>query len=662
MNNTKESPVPEKKDNPVASKDNPVSVSNDLKPASENPVSERNILEQASQITDPAKKPAAPPQNYSFLYSSDYWIKIIVITAIYYFTARIGQLMAIPPGNVTPVWPPSGIGLAVILLYGYRVWPIIFIGAFIDFVIIHFTGDWSTMLGPTLTAFGIATACTLQGLAGGYLVTNFGNIDDPFGKAKDVTRTLLLGAVSCLVASTIGVTTLCLAGMVPWKIFFDVWWTWYLGDTAGIFVFTPLIWVWVRYPLQSLTRTSVMEVVMLLACITLLGVILLTGPYPIIFTLIPPMVWAAFRFGYHGATATIFLTAAIAIWGTTHGAISFKGKTLNESLLLLQSFIGVSTLLTLILASTVAERFRAFLLLEDANRSLENKVKERTKELEASLQKVQGMQQQIIVQEKLASLGQLTAGIAHEIKNPLNFVNNFADLCEKQIAKMKTGIEAFKERLNPEENASLQKNFATLEGNMKKIHQYGIRADSILGNMLAHSRGERATTFQATDLNDLLEENFKLAYHAKRAQDSTFNINMQMKFDDDIGKVDILPQDFGRVILNLLNNAFYAVHQKKKELGERFFPTVTITSKNAGQDKVLVSIHDNGPGIPKEVIEKLFTPFFTTKPPGEGTGLGLSLSREVITGGHQGELNVDTKPGEYTLFTIIIPKKAIHKK
>lgn len=288
-------------------------------------------------------------------------------------------------------------------------------------------------------------------------------------------------------------------------------------------------------------------------------------------------------------------------------------------------------------------------------------VEEKNSKLEESLVQVQSMQKQIIVQEKLASLGQLTAGIAHEIKNPLNFVNNFAHLCEKQIAKIRELLNTTLDRLSPEEKTAFTKSVTIIEGNVQKIYQYGERADSILKNMLAHSRAGTGTTFQATAINSLLEENFKLVYHAKRAEDSTFNIQMQMKFDENLGEVDILPQEFSRVIINLLNNSFYAVNKKKKELGESFFPIVTITTKNLGPDKVFISIHDNGTGIPNSVLEKLYTPFFTSKPPGEGTGLGLSLSREVIVAAHHGEMSVETKEGEFTSFAITLPRKQTGK-
>jgi len=617
------------------------------------PVFEKSPAPQIEQNSRP----------YDFLLSSSYWNQFFIIAVSYYLMGRLGQLMSIPPGNVTPVWPPSGIALAAVLLYGYRIWPAIFLGALFGNTVAFYNGEtWTTMLHSIGTGVGISIGASLQAVAGKYLIATFGNIDEPIERARDVIITLTMGALSCLVNSTIGTSSLCLGGFAAWSNYLNIWWTWFLGDTAGIFVFTPLLWVWIKYPFPSITSANLLEICLLLTCLFVIGLILLTGHYPIVFTLIPPMVWASFRLKHHGATGIILLTSAIAIWGTIHGAAPFQGKSLNESLLLLQVFIGITTMLSLILASTVTERESAQLLLVEANLTLEDKVKHRTLELEDSLKKVQGMQQQIIVQEKLASLGKLTAGIAHEIKNPLNFVNNFAELSQKQIKNLEQIIPLIKERLDEQESGKLLKAFATLDSNIKKVHQYGLRADDVLKNMLSHARGSTGSDFQATDINALLEENFKLVYHAKRVEDSTFNINMQMKFDDSIGDIEILPQEIGRVIINLLNNAFYAVDQKKKELDGNYLPTVTITSKNIDEQKVLISVHDNGTGILKKHVESLYTPFFTTKPPGQGTGLGLSLSHEVIVDAHHGEIKVDTKEGAYTVFTIILPKKQNQKK
>ena len=246
----------------------------------------------------------------------------------------------------------------------------------------------------------------------------------------------------------------------------------------------------------------------------------------------------------------------------------------------------------------------------------------------------------------MASLGELTAGIAHEIQNPLNFVNNFSEVSVELIGEMQEEIE----------KGDLEEAMAIMEDirqNLDKINHHGKRADGIVKGMLQHSRtssGEK----QPTDLNALADEYLRLAYHGLRAKDKSFNAKLETHFDESIGKVNVVGQDIGRVILNLITNAFYVVRQKKQDQPEGFEPTVTVTTRRE-DNKVTLAVKDNGNGIPDNIREKIFQPFFTTKPTGEGTGLGLSMSYDIITKGHGGDLEVETSAGEGTVFTISIP-------
>jgi signal transduction histidine kinase len=246
----------------------------------------------------------------------------------------------------------------------------------------------------------------------------------------------------------------------------------------------------------------------------------------------------------------------------------------------------------------------------------------------------------------MASLGELTAGIAHEIQNPLNFVNNFSDLNSELIDEMKQEVES------GNLTAGLHVADIIKENNLK-INNHGRRADSIVKGMLLHSRqssGQR----EPTNINSLADEYLRLSYHGLRAKDKSFNATLQTDFDDQIGLINIVPQDIGRVFLNLFNNSFYAVSEKRKMQIPGYEPTVYISTRKSGQ-QVEIKIRDNGSGIPQKLLEKIFQPFFTTKPTGEGTGLGLSLSYEIITKGHRGTIDIDTKEGEHTEFIIRLP-------
>jgi signal transduction histidine kinase len=268
------------------------------------------------------------------------------------------------------------------------------------------------------------------------------------------------------------------------------------------------------------------------------------------------------------------------------------------------------------------------------------------KELEATLINLKATQNQLIQSEKMASLGELTAGIAHEIQNPLNFVNNFSEVNKELIGEMKESME----KGNFDAVKSIAKD---IEGNEEKIMIHGKRADGIVKSMLQHSRTSSGKK-EPTDINALADEYLRLAYHGLRAKDKSFNAKFKTDFDNAIGKIDIIPQDIGRVILNLINNAFYAVTVRKSQQQAGYEPVVTVSTLQSG-NKVEIRVRDNGNGIPKKIMDKIFQPFFTTKPAGEGTGLGLSLSYDIITKGHGGELRVVTKEGEGAEFIITLP-------
>jgi signal transduction histidine kinase/HAMP domain-containing protein len=266
-------------------------------------------------------------------------------------------------------------------------------------------------------------------------------------------------------------------------------------------------------------------------------------------------------------------------------------------------------------------------------------------------------QAQLVQSEKMASLGQLTAGIAHEIKNPLNFVNNFSELSVDLTKELTEELDRFQDKFEPKTMDYFHEILGDLEHNVRKINEHGKRADSIVKGMLLHSRGKPGE-MQKTDLNNLVQEYLNLAYHGFRAQDSTFNVKLETNYDAAIAPINIVPQNLSRVFLNIINNACYSVNEKKKEQGEKFAPVVSVVTKNLG-DKVEVTIRDNGKGIPQDIIDKIFNPFFTTKPTGKGTGLGLSMSYDIVVQEHKGELKVTSEVGEWAEFRITIPKNLV---
>src|SRR6266487_2243403 len=303
------------------------------------------------------------------------------------------------------------------------------------------------------------------------------------------------------------------------------------------------------------------------------------------------------------------------------------------------------------LVQTFADQ--AVIAIENAR--LFGQVQERTRELSLSLDDLRTAQDRLVQTEKLASLGQLTAGIAHEIKNPLNFVNNFSALSAELIDELDDVLKPA--ALDDKMREEIDELTHMLKGNLEKVVQHGKRADSIVKNMLLHSR-QGSGEHRPVDINALVDESLNLAYHGARAEKQGFNITLQRAFDPAAGEVDLFPQEITRVLLNLISNGFYAATKREAEAsGGDYKPTLAAVTRDLG-DRVEIRIRDNGTGIPPEVKERMFNPFFTTKPAGEGTGLGLSISHDIIVKQHCGSIEVDTQPGEFTEFKIVLPRGA----
>jgi signal transduction histidine kinase len=300
------------------------------------------------------------------------------------------------------------------------------------------------------------------------------------------------------------------------------------------------------------------------------------------------------------------------------------------------------------------ENFAAQATIAMENARLMDEIRAARDSAQSALDNLRAVQASLIQAEKMASLGQLTAGIAHEIKNPLNFVNNFASLSVDLLDELKQTAAPGFAVLDQATRTEIDDLTRTLSGNLEEINEHGNRADAIVRSMLEHSRGSSGER-RSCNLNTLVDEALTLAYHGARAQDQSFNITLERDFGEAVGPITLVPQDITRVLLNLFSNGFYAARRRQSMEANGFEPTLSVATHELG-DAIEIKVRDNGIGIPDEVTDKLFQPFFTTKPTGEGTGLGLSISYDIITQQHGGSTTVDSKVGEYSEFTIRLPR------
>ena len=295
--------------------------------------------------------------------------------------------------------------------------------------------------------------------------------------------------------------------------------------------------------------------------------------------------------------------------------------------------------------------------LEDVREKNQRLLETVNAELGEALSELKRAQASLVQSEKLSALGQLTAGIAHEIKNPLNFVNNFAEVSGELLDELQEELEPFLDSLEDDFKEDVLELFQTLTANLVKIKEHGARADRIVKGMLSHAH-EGPSSAASVDLNALVEECMSLTYHGMRAEHPEFNVTLERDFDGAAADVELFAQEFRRVLINLISNGCYALHQRQLNSNEADFkPVLTVSTRSLGED-VELRIRDNGTGIPASALGKIFNPFFTTKPVGEGTGLGLSLSYETVTQLHQGRIDVDTMEGEFTEFAVVLPRKS----
>lgn len=609
-----------------------------------------------------------------------YFFIFAMISLTYMWQGLAALQLALPPGVISPVWPASGLALAVLILYGRKYWPAVFLGSFVANAI---TNPATEAIAIPLS-LGIGLGASLQAIIGEFLWQKFSVSSNLFDDHRNVIALFLAAFIGCVINSTLGTFLIYTIELIPSDFVMTSWVTWWLGDASGIVLFTPFLLCWLQpFSREELFR-NLWKVAQMCIVIIFFGLIsfniAVNKYYHLSFLVIPCLLWIAFRFGAYGATFALLAFSSFAILVTTGGFGPFVRPylTLNESLLLLQIFISVISATTLLVLAILSELKRANQELENHSSVLERRVVERTLQLqernqtlqergdelnrqnmllEKTLHRLQMLQQRIITQEKLASLGSLMAGISHQMRNPLNFVINFAEIGFEAIEKAKEWLKKESADRGSQDLKEIQDVVKWVSDYLERIYKHGKKANAIVEKMIVHASGG-AGSYEPTNVNELVEEFTTLAYYSAHVRDQNFKVQVTKHLDRTLEPINIIPQAVSRAMINILNNAFYSVVQKgKSSTDPTFVPLVTISTKNLG-DHIAIIVRDNGLGIANEDREKLFHPFFTTKQ-GDGVGYGLALSRDLIEREQEGEITVDSIQGQYAEFTVLLPKEPI---
>jgi signal transduction histidine kinase len=568
------------------------------------------------------------------------WLLNISLAILILFFANLGKILGIQSidPHISLVWPASGIALAAVLLFGYKTWVGIFLGNLLYDYSQLYSGT-NAFIVPLIVALTISVGSTLQALVGGYVIRKFSS-PRYFTTVKDVFIFLIPGTLFvCMIASSIGTIALYFAGGLQNTSSLLTWFTFWLGDFMGIYVFTPLIVVWMLFKPKAIKEH---DLEFFLMVVSFLVILLLTFVWnlPPLHLFVPMTLWATYRYGMHGATTSVLLVAVIAtvVTGLGYGALNVY--LVGDKLLILAGFIGTTVATCLTFAAIINERSAAWASLHAHNVNLKEA-------LDLSAQELKEIHNNLFIKDKLASLGSLAIGVSNRIEKPLKSIATSIREGMDKLLLLKASIQEPKD----------QKYLDSIEDELNAIS----KSEASIGKILEVARNRAVKTTpekikcEYINLHTLINMCLDKISTLKNKRDPEFTFNTSKQYDSSVKSILVLPEDLEYVLMHFFDNALDAMQEKKQKLKENYTPSLSIQTINY-DNKVEIIIKDNGIGISDDKLENFFLSFISTKHPEEASGLNLALAHDIIVHIHHGDIQVDSKEGEFCEIRFSLPK------